>query len=95
MDQVGCMSARRALVGLLVACFGQLLGENASANGKVANSGMDPTVLHEQASRSLNTYCVSCHGPEKQKGDLRLDSLETIDPVDRQELFRKARKSFN
>ncbi len=92
MDKVGCMSARRALVGLLVACFGQLFGENASANGKVANSGMDPTVLHEQASRSLNTYCVSCHGPEKQKGDLRLDSLETIDPVDRQELFLKARE---
>ena len=55
-------------------------------------SDIDPTVLHEQATRALNTYCVSCHGPEKQKGDLRLDSLETIDAVDRQELFRKAQE---
>jgi len=24
----------------------------------------------------LKTYCVSCHGPDKQKGDLRLDTLD-------------------
>ena len=37
-------------------------------------------------------HCIKCHGPEKQKGDLRLDSLETIDAVDRQELFRKVQE---
>ena len=50
-------------------------------------SDIDPTVLRDQATRALNTYCVTCHGPEKQKGDLRLDTLETIDPVDLQELY--------
>ena len=87
MDQIGCMSARRAFVGLLVACFGQLFGENASANGRVANSDIDPIVLREQATCALNTFCVTCRGPEKQKGDLRLDALETIDPVDLQDLY--------
>ena len=37
-------------------------------------------------------HCIKCHGPEKQKGDLRLDSLESIDAVDRQELFRKVQE---
>ena len=23
----------------------------------------------------LNTYCVTCHGPEKQKGKVRVDQL--------------------
>ena len=25
----------------------------------------------------LNNHCIQCHGPEKQKGDLRLDLLST------------------
>tara|TARA_B100001057_G_scaffold319868_1_gene320101 strand:+ start:4332 stop:7562 length:3231 start_codon:yes stop_codon:yes gene_type:complete len=87
MDQIGCKSARRAFVGLLVACFGQLFSENASANGRVASPEIDPVALQEQATRALDTYCVNCHGPEKQKGDLRFDALETIDPVDLQDLY--------
>ena len=26
----------------------------------------------------LETRCISCHGPEKQKGELRLDSRESL-----------------
>jgi len=70
----------------------QLFGQTAPTNDRISNSKIDPTDLHEQATRALNNYCVSCHGPEKQKGDLRLDSLETIDAVDRQELFRKVQE---
>ena len=36
--------------------------------------------------------CVSCHGPEKQKGDVRLDALETVDPVDLQKLYGTAKE---
>ena len=25
----------------------------------------------------LNTYCVSCHGPDKQKGKIRVDQLKS------------------
>jgi hypothetical protein len=28
----------------------------------------------------LNNYCTHCHGSEKQKGDVRLDDVATIDP---------------
>ena len=73
----------------LVVCFWQCFCESGSSSQSNANLELDPTVLYEQASRSLNTYCVSCHGPEKQKGNVRLDSLETIDAVDRQELLSK------
>jgi len=41
-----------------------------------ADALRDPTGL-EQAVRPLfREHCISCHGPEKQSGDLRLDALE-------------------
>ena len=48
---------------------------------------VDPVQLKVEATRVLETYCVSCHGPEKQKGKIRFDVLESIDAVDRQALF--------
>ena len=54
-----------------------------------ASSQLGPTALLEQATRVLDTYCISCHGPEKQKAKVRLDALETIDAVDLQKLFSK------
>ena len=32
----------------------------------------------------LNTYCVSCHGPDKQKGKIRVDQLKST-PRNREE----------
>jgi mono/diheme cytochrome c family protein len=29
----------------------------------------------------LDTYCIDCHGEEKQKGDIRLDSQEALGGV--------------
>jgi mono/diheme cytochrome c family protein len=40
----------------------------------------------------LDKYCVSCHGPENQKGSVRFDQLETTDPVQLQELFGSAKE---
>ena len=53
---------------------------------------VDPTKLEDQATRVLGRYCVSCHGPDKQEGEVRLGALETIDAVDRQALFGKVQK---
>lgn len=36
-----------------------------------------PGDFEKNARPFLQEYCVSCHGPEKQKGDLRLDTLKT------------------
>jgi len=47
----------------------------------------DPTVLKEKALTVMETYCVSCHGADTQKAKVRFDVLETIAPVDRQDLF--------
>ena len=74
-------------MALLAAYSVQLFGQTVPPKDRISNANLDPTDLYEQATRVLNNYCVSCHGPEKQKGDLRLDSLETIDVVDRHELY--------
>lgn len=56
---------------------------------------IDPTVLKDKALQVIDTYCVSCHGPEKQKGKVRLDALETVDPVDLQKLFGSAKEAVH
>ena len=37
----------------------------------------DEVSFEEQVRPLLQKHCVKCHGPEKQKGDLRLDTLST------------------
>ena len=75
------------IVTLSVASYALICGQTASAVDRVSSPQIDPVALHEQATRALDTYCVNCHGPKKQKGDLRFDALETIDPVDLQDLY--------
>jgi len=48
-----------------------------------------PPESEDLATEVLELRCVSCHGSDKQEGGIRLDALETIDPVDRQKLFGK------
>ncbi len=50
----------------------------------------DSTVLKAQATQVLSSYCVSCHGSEEPEGGVQLSFLESLDPVDRQALFRQA-----
>ncbi|MDB4537928.1 DUF1588 domain-containing protein, partial [Akkermansiaceae bacterium] len=56
---------------------------------------LNSTQLHDQALTVMGNYCVSCHGPDKQKGDIRLDELEAIDPVDLQDLFGLAKEAVH
>ena len=60
---------------------------SATSGEESEGVGLDPVELEERATQVLNSYCVSCHGPDKQKGELRFDILESIDAVDRQALF--------
>ena len=89
MNGTGCTLGLCGLMTLLAAYSVQLFGQTVPPKDRISNANLDPIDLYEQATRVLNNYCVSCHGPEKQKGDLRLDSLETIDVVDRHELYIK------
>lgn len=52
-----------------------------------AEAARNSNELEDQATQILSRYCVSCHGPDKQEGEVRLSALETIDEVDRQTLF--------
>lgn len=50
---------------------------------------LNSTALTDAATQVLTNHCVKCHGSGKHEGDIRLDALETIDPVDRQTLLGK------
>lgn len=54
-----------------------------------------PADLAGSAARVLDTYCIQCHGPEKQKGKIRFDAIETIDTVDQQTLFLTAQDAVH
>ncbi len=58
--------------------FGQLAGrsELASAN-KVGSAPSEPAIANDVLP-VLKRTCVSCHGPEKVKAGLRLDTFEGI-----------------
>lgn len=43
----------------------------------------------------LNRYCIDCHGPDKQKGKVRFDALETIDTFDLQAIYVNAREAVH
>lgn len=81
----------RAVLGgfcTLVSVFLSSPFAHPAASGEESDgSGLDPVELEERASRVLDSYCVSCHGPDKQKGGIRFDLLESSDAVDRQALF--------
>ena len=58
------VSARRSLI-----LFGLVAAQiSVSSIGSAADAANDPTAF-------LSKYCVECHGPEKQKGDRRVDEL--------------------
>lgn len=59
------------------------------AKVKPGATELNPTVLEDLATQVLKSHCVSCHGPSKQEGEVRLDAPETMDAVDRQTLFAK------
>lgn len=63
------------------------------ANGR--DSSVSTANLAGRATRVLDTYCVQCHGPEKQEGKVRFDAIETIDTVDQQTLFLAAQDAVH
>ena len=87
MDWIACPLPLCVFRNLLLACYAILFGQVTFADDSISSPKIDPVALQEHATRALDTYCVNCHGPEKQKGDLRFDALETIDPVDLQDLY--------
>ncbi|HYP89186.1 MAG TPA: c-type cytochrome domain-containing protein, partial [Polyangiaceae bacterium] len=52
----------------------EAVGESPTAKGQ----GAEPLVYQDVVQPLLTKYCVDCHGSEKQKGKLRLDSLELL-----------------
>jgi len=63
------------------------------ANG---DESTDRAIMHERHRALLKTNCVSCHGPEKQKGKFRVDDLPfTITTVEAAEKWQKVLNAMN
>ena len=78
--------------GVVLALWGQDAGIS-DAQAQPAPIQGQPADLRAAAAQVLETYCIDCHGPDKQKGKIRFDALETIDSVDRPALFADAREA--
>jgi mono/diheme cytochrome c family protein len=95
--------ALAALAGILLAALIQQSAEAVSGprQGQAVARADDKDVLTPpadiagSAARVLDTYCIQCHGTEKQKGNVRFDALETIDTVDQQTLFLTAQDAVH
>lgn len=88
------MKWRHTATVLVGAVVTWLIGSASLAIAEPLESGvretkLDPTALEDQAARVLQNRCVSCHGPDKTEGELRLDTLDTMDATNRQTLFGK------
>ncbi len=79
------------VVGALCTQADQLASLPASS----AKPEMDPTILRDKAMKIMETHCFACHGEKKQKGDIRFDALESIDPVDLQKLFAESKEQVH
>ena len=92
MKWTSCAAGLSGFVALWSIGLVQLVAQTGPVNGAASNTELNATALAERATRVLNKYCVSCHGPDKQKGKVQLSALETIDAVNRQKLFGKAQE---
>lgn len=85
-----------SLVAVALLAAGSWLGLAAEPNNKEDTPPqVDPAKLQAQALELMSRHCISCHGPEKQKGKVRFDDLETIDTVDLQALFAEAQDAVH
>ena len=69
-------------------CSLELCAQGENKVTVASNPAADPAELETRATKVLNKFCIACHGPDRQEGEVRLDVLESLDPVDRQHLFR-------
>lgn len=79
----------------LVALWAMLLPQQTAQGEPNQPAPASQRTLQAKAADVLDTYCVSCHGPDQQKGKVRFDALETIDTVDQQTLFVRAQESVH
>jgi hypothetical protein len=61
-------------VGLFLGCLVGSFLPLANAREKVP--ALSTTAFEEHIQPFFKEYCIQCHGPDKQKGDRRFDSLE-------------------
>ena len=72
---------------LATAACAQEQASPIAGEGPTANSGPPPAVR-----TMLARYCVSCHGPDEQEGDIRFDTLLQLPIAERGELLALARE---
>ena len=80
---------------LLAGCLCSPAQSTAVSRESGTQPAQDQQTLEAKALTVLEKYCISCHGVDKQEGDIRFDGLETIDPVNLQTLFMDAQDAVH
>ncbi|MFN3165477.1 MAG: DUF1588 domain-containing protein [Phycisphaeraceae bacterium] len=68
---------------------------DAVSRADTADQSGPASAASAQAARTLmDTYCISCHGPDRQKGDVRLDNLDTLPPDAKADLLNRVHEAI-
>lgn len=70
-----------------ISCLWLLVLALTSTRVPAQESGAADSPDVQQVTEFLSSYCVRCHGPDRQKGDLRLDTMSR-DFTDRSSVAR-------
>lgn len=80
------------LLALLAVCIRPFYAQGPKVVGSSTKSQPGESDLVELEVKSkliLEAYCLICHGANKQEGELRLDEIQILDPVDRKTVYQK------
>ncbi|MEA2700843.1 MAG: hypothetical protein QOI66_5114, partial [Myxococcales bacterium] len=76
-----CISKRRAgeVTGVIVLAIALSVGRSddaAAQHAAAPSDGPDRQTFATVVAPFIKAHCATCHGPQKQKGDLRLDGID-------------------
>ena len=69
-----CILSNRLLLMFLIVMAAIPVSTEVMAEAN-ANNGIAAVKFPETVNHFISTYCISCHGPDQQKGKLRIDIL--------------------
>jgi cytochrome c553 len=69
-----------------------ILVSSVAVHVATAAEKVSPFVVSPKAAELLESYCFSCHDEETQKGDIRLDRLDTLALDTRLDLLNKVQE---
>ena len=88
------MRQRKAL-SFIALSFIALAAVSSMGHAAPADGNAVAPANHQPVQGVLRDYCYSCHGEKKSKGQVRLDTLSTLEPKARLELMNQLQEQLH